>query len=103
NSPSSSRHPSLSLHDALPISTDMLSSGAGRIVPFGDSEAIGREIRRFVEEPHLLLAARDEAQRIGSGLAWSSVAEQTAAVLKEADRKSTRLNSSHVSISYAFF
>jgi glycosyltransferase involved in cell wall biosynthesis len=64
--------------------TDMLSSGAGRLVPFGDSEAIGREICRFVEEPHLLLEARDEAQRIGSGLAWSSVAEQTAAVLTEA-------------------
>ncbi|HEY3921881.1 MAG TPA: glycosyltransferase [Gaiellaceae bacterium] len=64
--------------------TDMLASGAGRLVPFGDSEAIGKEITRFVEEPHLLLAARDESKRIGSGLAWSSVAAQTATVLREA-------------------
>src|SRR5438477_8398843 len=60
---------------------DMLASGAGRLVPFGDSEAFGNEICRFVEESHLLADARAEARRIGSGLAWSSVAVQTAAVL----------------------
>jgi glycosyltransferase involved in cell wall biosynthesis len=64
--------------------TDMLSSGSGRLVPFGDSDAMAAEILRFVEEPHLLAAAREEARRIGSGLAWSAVAEQTAAVLREA-------------------
>jgi glycosyltransferase involved in cell wall biosynthesis len=63
---------------------DLLASGAGRIVPFGDAEALAEEICRFAENPATLASARAEARRIGAGLAWSSVAEATAAVLLEA-------------------
>ena len=63
---------------------DLLSTGAGRIVPFDDANALAGEINRFVEEPEALDSARAEARRIGSRLAWSSVAETTAAVLREA-------------------
>jgi glycosyltransferase involved in cell wall biosynthesis len=63
---------------------DMLGSGAGMIVPFGDSTALAVAIDAFIDHPERLDAARMEAQRVGSGLAWPSVAEATAAVLDEA-------------------
>ena len=63
---------------------DMLSSGAGTIVPFGDPAALGAAISAFIEHPEQLAAASAEARRVGSGLAWPSVAEATAAVLDEA-------------------
>ena len=63
---------------------DMLSSGAGLIVPFADPEALADAVCRLIEEPETLAAARAEARRIGSSLAWPSVAEATADVLREA-------------------
>jgi glycosyltransferase involved in cell wall biosynthesis len=63
---------------------DMLASGAGLLVPFRDSEALADAVCSYVERPDMLLAARAEAQRIGSTLAWPAVAEATARVLEEA-------------------
>jgi hypothetical protein len=63
---------------------DMLASGAGEIVPFGDSEALAGAVCRYIEEPEQLAAARAEARRIGAILTWPSVAEATASVLREA-------------------
>ena len=63
---------------------DMLASGAGEIVPFGDSEALGDAVCRFIDEPERLASARAEARRIGAQLTWPSVAEATASVLREA-------------------
>ena len=63
---------------------DMLASGAGELVPFGDSEALAHAVCRYIDEPERLAAARAEARRIGAQLAWPSVAEATAAVLREA-------------------
>jgi glycosyltransferase involved in cell wall biosynthesis len=63
---------------------DMLASGAGRLVPFDDPSALAAAVREYIEQPATLAAARAEARRIGSGLAWPSVAEATAAVLEEA-------------------
>jgi glycosyltransferase involved in cell wall biosynthesis len=64
--------------------TDVLSSGAGRLVPFGDVRALGEAVCEFVEQPQALESARAEAQRVGEGLAWPSVAVATASVLREA-------------------
>jgi glycosyltransferase involved in cell wall biosynthesis len=64
--------------------SDMLSSGAGTIVPFGDSAALAEAVCALIEHPEQLAAARREARRVGDGLAWPSVAEATAAVLEEA-------------------
>lgn len=63
---------------------DILASGAGRIVPFGDPEALAETVCDLIEHPEALAAARAEARGIGDGLAWPSVAEATAAVLREA-------------------
>ena len=63
---------------------DMLSSGAGRLVPFDDSAALAEAVCDFAEQPELLEAAHAEARRIGAELTWPRVAEATAAVLREA-------------------
>jgi glycosyltransferase involved in cell wall biosynthesis len=63
---------------------DMLASGAGRLVPFDDAAALADAVCDYVEQPETRAAARAEARRIGSSLAWPLVAEATAAVLQEA-------------------
>jgi glycosyltransferase involved in cell wall biosynthesis len=63
---------------------DMLASGAGLLVPFRDSEALVDAVCSYIERPDTLMAARTEAQRIGSTLAWPAVADATACVLQEA-------------------
>jgi glycosyltransferase involved in cell wall biosynthesis len=69
---------------------DMLGSGAGRLVPFGDSEAVADAICSYLEHPDQLAAARAEARRIGSTLAWPAVADATASVLAEANALAPR-------------
>ena len=63
---------------------DMLASGAGELVPFADPAALADAVCRYIEEPERLAAARREARRIGALLEWPSVADATAAVLREA-------------------
>src|SRR5204863_9613707 len=98
---STSEFYTLSLHDALPIypkfgeaylQLGILHSGRG-----GFTQAI-REYKKAIEvspqlgEPHYRL-----------GLAYRRMGEESKAELWTQDRKSTRLNSSHVEISYAVF
>lgn len=63
---------------------DMLASGAGRLVPFGDPAALADAVSDYIAEPETLVSARAEARRLGSSLAWPSVAAATASVLQEA-------------------
>ena len=65
---------------------DLLSSGAGVLVPFGDSAALATAVNDYLEAPDQLAAARTEARRIGQELAWRSVAQTTMEVLHEAVR-----------------
>ncbi len=69
---------------------DVCASGAGVIVPFADPAALADAICGLVEEPVRLEAARAEARSIGAALAWPSVAEATAAVLREATKRARR-------------
>jgi glycosyltransferase involved in cell wall biosynthesis len=63
---------------------DMLASGAGVLVPFDDPIALADAVCSFADDPEELSAARAESRRVGSSLAWPSVATVTAAVLQEA-------------------
>jgi glycosyltransferase involved in cell wall biosynthesis len=69
---------------------DMLATGAGQLVPFRDSDALVDAVCGYVERPDELAAARAEAQRIGSSLAWPAVARATASVLQEASELAPR-------------
>src|SRR3712207_8601144 len=72
----------LSLHDALPISGIREAIDLARSGGFAGLEFSIREIAALVEERG---------------------AEEVKGLFAEADRKSTRLNSSHANISYAVF
>jgi glycosyltransferase involved in cell wall biosynthesis len=69
---------------------DLLGSGAGAIVPFADPAALAEAVCDYIEAPELLATARAEARRIGAQLAWPSVAEATASVLREAVERAPR-------------
>jgi glycosyltransferase involved in cell wall biosynthesis len=75
---------------------DMLASGAGLLVPFRDSSGLADAVCSYLERPDMLAAARAEAQRIGSSLAWPAVAEATASVLQEAGELAPRRRPSGV-------
>jgi hypothetical protein len=64
--------------------SELLSSGAGRLVGFGDPPGLGEALCSLIESPAALAAARDEATRIGATFGWPSVGEATAAVLRRA-------------------
>src|SRR5437868_11771919 len=85
----------LSLHDALPISRGTLRRQA---VPGAGLPRAGEARPRA-----LLRGARGQAPGLAEGVdrAVCGRARPQAALMS--DRKSTRLNSSHVSISYAVF
>jgi glycosyltransferase involved in cell wall biosynthesis len=69
---------------------DMLSSGAGQIVPFDDPASLAAAVCAYIDDPQSLAAARAEARSIGSSLAWPSVARATATVLREAHELAPR-------------
>jgi glycosyl transferase family 1 len=69
---------------------DMLASGAGTLVPFGDTDALAEAVCHYVEDPLALAAARAEARRIGDELGWPSVAAATSVVLAEAVKLAPR-------------
>src|SRR5207249_12030617 len=81
----------LSLHDALPI-CDQQQTGIQQRA----QHTLDRQERRIEDRPRgtRLQQARDPGPRARPGPQDAS---------SEQDRKSTRLNSSHVSISYAVF
>src|SRR5699024_11462924 len=83
-----------SLHDALPIYREEV---LGEVV----DEGRGRAPRRAsVDVPRVVLDPRAEPDLLHH---LDVVARPHAEPLRLEDRKSTRLNSSHVSISYAVF
>src|SRR5690606_40396258 len=87
----------LSLHDALPISLrDLVLEPAPLIVGIIElAECIGELVTEH-EELESLGEARVVAVRLGQR-------RERAREVEHEDRKSTRLNSSHVKISYAVF
>lgn len=62
---------------------DLLASGAGVLVPFGDVPQLSTAVLDLLEAPGRLAAARAEARRVGTDLSWSSVGKVTLEVLGE--------------------
>src|SRR5205814_7926761 len=91
----------LSLHDALPIYLrDIVATG-------GEHAAVGQEQRRRMVEPWRL-RARHRGPALGRGVPHIRREHRGSVVIESrpagtSDRKSTRLNSSHLGISYAVF
>jgi glycosyltransferase involved in cell wall biosynthesis len=52
---------------------ELLAEGRGRLVPFGDSLALGGEIRRFLLDPKVRDDARRLAYRHGRSMTWPTV------------------------------
>src|SRR5207249_11326980 len=90
----------LSLHDALPIFAAVRAGLEGLVVLDRDLLPPKRSIRPDAKE-ELTPREHEVLQLVGEGLANKEIAQRLG--ISEQDRKSTRLNSSHVSISYAVF
>jgi glycosyltransferase involved in cell wall biosynthesis len=61
---------------AFPHAVELLSSGAGMVVPHGDAPALAAALRRLLTEPDLAQAMADEAARLAPSLGWPAVAAQ---------------------------
>ncbi len=61
---------------SFPHSLEMLSSGAGLVVPHRDPQALSCAIRRIITNPLLARSMTMEARRIAPSLGWSGVAQQ---------------------------
>src|SRR5205814_9518928 len=84
----------LSLHDALPIYAITLRLAARRPFGYETRDLYLRATARILSE----LNSASSAVRVRKSIVLRSVFD-----LPEIDRKSTRLNSSHLGISYAVF
>ena len=59
---------------AFPHSLELLTSGAGRVVPQQDPKAMAAAIEALLTDPSAMAAAGDEAMRVGRDFAWPRVA-----------------------------
>src|SRR5690606_40577625 len=89
---------SLSLHDALPISNMVLFPGVSLPMVYR-FRPLGTEVERCLFEIFFLRPLGEGQERPDAPEVCHVAEEESYAV----DRKSTRLNSSHVKISYAVF
>jgi polysaccharide biosynthesis protein PslF len=63
---------------AFPHAVEMLSSGAGTVVPHGDATALGAALRLFLTEPGRAATMAREAARIAPGFGWPAIGRQYA-------------------------
>src|SRR5699024_12049892 len=95
-------HP-LSLHDALPISDDadcraVIKGAQQQPLALG----VGQQaVKEALQTPFAAAAVRTETVDMNRVVAHGAGADSRCSLHFAVDRKSTRLNSSHVSISYA--
>ena len=60
----------------FPHAVELLSDGAGLLVPHRDGPAIGAALKRVLTDPELASAMSAEARRVSQGSGWSAVAER---------------------------
>jgi glycosyltransferase involved in cell wall biosynthesis len=61
---------------AFPHAVELLSSGAGIVVPHGNRAALAHALRRVLTEPELAEGMADEARRLSPELGWRAVARR---------------------------
>ncbi|HEX5906980.1 MAG TPA: hypothetical protein VFY56_08175, partial [Propionibacteriaceae bacterium] len=59
-------------------------SGAGVLVPFGDSVKLAAAVLELLDSPAKMSGARAAARRVGADLTWASVGKATLELLTEA-------------------
>ena len=59
---------------AFPHAVELLSSGAGIVVPHGDPSALADAVRRVLTDPGLAVSMSDEAARLAPRLGWRAIA-----------------------------
>ena len=74
---------------------DLLSDGAGRLVPFDAAGPLADALTELLVKPEALEEARDAARRAGASLSWPEVGRQTAMVLRDAIETGQRRRSSN--------
>ena len=65
---------------AFPHAVELLSSGAGIVVPHRDATALGAALRRVLTEPGVATSMAREAARLAPDFGWPAVAHQYAAL-----------------------
>jgi glycosyltransferase involved in cell wall biosynthesis len=73
---------------------DLLSSGAGRLVPSADSSELAAAALDLLGSRAKMKAARAEARRVGADLTWSSVGKTTLELLSEVAQGALQLTRS---------
>ncbi len=63
---------------AFPHAVELLSSGAGIVVPHGDATALGAALRLFLTEPGRAASMAREAARLAPGFGWPAIGRQYA-------------------------
>jgi len=61
---------------AFPHAIELLSSGAGVVVPQRDASALADVVRSVVDHPELLARMAAECRRLAPGLSWPAVARR---------------------------
>jgi glycosyltransferase involved in cell wall biosynthesis len=61
---------------AFPHAVELLSSGAGIVVPHRDATALGAALRRVLTEPGRVESMASEAARLAPAFGWPAVARQ---------------------------
>ncbi len=61
---------------AFPHAVELLSTGAGVVVPHGDVVALAAAIRRVVTVPSVLASMASEAKRLAPSMTWDAVGRQ---------------------------
>ena len=76
---------------AFPHALELLSSGAGIVVPHGDPPALADAIRSALTDHERMADMESEARRLATSLSWSAVAQQYSEVVTELVDTSDRL------------
>jgi glycosyltransferase involved in cell wall biosynthesis len=71
---------------AFPHAVELLSSGAGIVVPHRDPQALADAVRRTLTEPELLHSMTAQAQHIAPTLAWGNVAARYLTLCDEVEQ-----------------